>query len=66
MTKKYHVFSGASYYPCGGSYDYNQSFISQDDALEFVKSLKLAYDDWFEIMETQEDGSLKSLRRNID
>lgn len=54
MTKKYHVFSGDNYYPSGAE-DYRKSFETKKEAISYAKSLG---DDWWEIMETLEDGSL--------
>jgi hypothetical protein len=57
-TKKFHLFSGARYYPGGGASDYRGSF----DTMEAAKSgftPDICCQDWANIMETQPDGSLR-------
>ncbi len=58
MTKKYHVFAGDNYYPLGGQ-DYKNSFEKELEAYNYAKSLKR---DWYDVLETQEDGSLRMIR----
>jgi hypothetical protein len=56
--KKYHVFAGDDYYPLGGA-DYKKSFENELEAYKYAKSLKR---DWYDVLETQEDGSLRMIR----
>ncbi len=59
--KKYHVFQGDTYYACGGVDDYVKSFKTLEDALDFISNNP---SDWYNVSETQEDGSLVRLRNN--
>lgn len=52
--KKFHVFAGRNYYP-NGSEDYQKSFETIAEAVEYADSLT---EDWWEILATEEDGSL--------
>tara|TARA_R110000868_G_scaffold95881_1_gene263551 strand:- start:22 stop:225 length:204 start_codon:yes stop_codon:yes gene_type:complete len=64
--KKFHLFLGDGYYPAK-FYDYKGSFASIGDAIaacgdewdEIGRGFK-----WFQVLETQEDGSLKLVEEN--
>lgn len=58
MTKKYHLFAGDNYYPTGVE-DYVKSFETEDQAHAYGEFLLNETEDWYKIMETKQDGSLK-------
>lgn len=37
--RRYMVFGGDHYYPCGGMHDYKESFDDRDEAREYANSL---------------------------
>lgn len=43
----YLLFAGDSYYPCGGWHDFEGSFISIEDAMERLDSIRC---DWWHIV----------------
>lgn len=65
MTKKYHLFAGENRWPSGAE-DYVKSFEKENEAIAYGRCLLNETEDWYEILETQQDGSLKILRRNKD
>lgn len=46
MIKRWAVFAGENYYPCGGMGDFQASFDTQEEAETFSKGLNR---DWIEI-----------------
>jgi hypothetical protein len=53
--KRFAVFAGHVYYPCGGIEDFRKSFDTLDEAIEFEKSLLEIRDytkpDWTQVID---------------
>lgn len=67
--KKYHLFSGYSYYPDSGLGDYKGSFEELEEALTAGgERVTIDNDDWFVVIGHSDDGALVELnhsRRNL-
>lgn len=51
LEKKYHLFSGDSFYPHGGMDDYKASYETEGGAVKAGQELIRAGDDWFHVSE---------------
>ena len=56
--KKYHLFIGDCYYP-GRFSDYRGSFHFLEDVHTRIKMIEPKYLQWWQILETQDNGSLR-------
>lgn len=62
--KTFHLFAGYVGQSAGGMEDYRGSFATKEEAIERYRELaKLMYN-WFDIAETQADGSLGVVESN--
>lgn len=61
--KKFHLFIGYCYYPDRFS-DYRGSFPTLEDAYIRIKMIEPEYLQWWQILKTQDDGSLRLLEED--
>jgi len=53
--KRFLVFSGDTYYPCGGWDDFKGDFESLEEAKEFaLRMLKEEHEDWTHVVDTRD------------
>lgn len=51
MLKRFLLFTGPTYYPCGGWGDFKESFDTEQEAKDYLLT-NHKFDDWWEIVDT--------------
>ena len=50
--KRYLLFMGMHYYPCGGWEDFKDSFDTIEEAQQHFKDAEMGWSAWFQIIDT--------------
>lgn len=56
MSKRYYLFGGDQYYPCGGMADFVESFDVLDDAIAMGRKKYGEILEWFHVLDTEVFG----------